>query len=349
MKKILFIIGSLRKESFNRKLAEEAERMLAGRATVEYLNYSALPLMNQDIEFPAPEAVRNVREKVAEADAIWIFSPEYNYSYPGHLKNLIDWLSRPLVAGDRQTPLAINDKKVALSGAGGAAATAKCREKLIELLTLPFIRADVMTEPQTGIQLNMEAWTEGRMILTEAQRSSLKRQVDAFIDYISDLHITKKETTNISDLFQVLDLLDNMKIQYWLDGGWGVDALYGKQTRTHRDIDIDFDAQYHDELLTLLQKKGYLIETDCYPNRIELHSEKLGYIDIHPFVLNSDGTSKQADLNGGWYEFQTDFFGTAVLEGRTIPCISLKAQKVFHTGYELRDKDIHDLAILERI
>ena len=186
-------------------------------------------------------------------------------------------------------------------------------------------------------------------MLTEAQRSSLKRQVDAFIDYISDLHITKKETTNISDLFQVLDLLDNMKIQYWLDGGWGVDALYGKQTRTHRDIDIDFDAQYHDELLTLLQKKGYLIETDCYPNRIELHSEKLGYIDIHPFVLNSDGTSKQADLNGGWYEFQPDFFGTAVLEGRTIPCISLKAQKVFHTGYELRDKDIHDLAILERI
>ena len=349
MKKILFIIGSLRKESFNKKLAEEVEQMLAGRATVEYLDYSDVPLMNQDIEFPAPEAVKRVREKVAEADALWIFSPEYNYSYPGHLKNLIDWLSRPLVAGDRQTPLAINGKKVALSGAGGASAPAKCREKLAELLTLPFIHAEVMTEPQTGIQLNMEAWTEGRMILTEAQRSSLKRQVDAFIDYISDLHITKKETTNISDLFQVLDLLDNMKIQYWLDGGWGVDALYGKQTRTHRDIDIDFDAQYHDELLTLLQKKGYLIETDCYPNRIELHSEKLGYIDIHPFVLNSDGTSKQADLNGGWYEFQPDFFGTAVLEGRTIPCISLKAQKVFHTGYELRDKDIHDLAILERI
>ena len=82
--------------------------------------------------------------------------------------------------------LAINGKKVALSGAGGASATAKCREKLTELLTLPFIRADVMLEPQTGIQLNIEAWTEGCMILTEAQRVSLKRQVDAFIDYISN-------------------------------------------------------------------------------------------------------------------------------------------------------------------
>ena len=184
MKKILFIIGSLRKESFNRKLAEEAERMLAGRATVAYLDYADVPLMNQDIEFPAPEAVRKVREKVAEADALWIFSPEYNYSYPGHLKNLIDWLSRPLVAGDRQTPLAINGKKVALSGAGGGVATAKCREKLIELLTLPFIRADVMTEPQTGIQLNMEAWTEGRMVLTDAQKENLSLQADVFLDYI---------------------------------------------------------------------------------------------------------------------------------------------------------------------
>ena len=100
------------------------------------------------------------------------------------MKNLIDWLSRPLVAGDRQTPLAINDKKVALSGAGGAAATAKCREKLTELLTLPFIHADVMKEPQTGIQLNVEAWTEGRLILTESQKEHLSLQVDAFLDYI---------------------------------------------------------------------------------------------------------------------------------------------------------------------
>ena len=184
MNNILFIIGSLRKESFNKKLAEEVEQMLAGRATVENLDYSDVPLMNQDIEFPAPEAVKRVREKVAEADALWIFSPEYNYSYAGHLKNLIDWLSRPLVAGDRQTPLAINDKKVALSGAGGAAATAKCREKLTELLTLPFIRANVMTEPQTGIQLNKEAWTEGRLILTDDQQENLREQVDAFMAYI---------------------------------------------------------------------------------------------------------------------------------------------------------------------
>lgn len=184
MKKILFIIGSLRKASFNRQLAQEVEQMLGNRATVDYLDYADVPLINQDIEFPAPEAVKRAREKVAASDALWIFSPEYNYSYPGHLKNLIDWLSRPLIEGDRQSPLAINDKKVALSGAGGSAATAKCREKLTELLTLPFIHADVMIEPQIGISLNKEAWTEGRMLLSDEQKALLKLQVDAFLDYI---------------------------------------------------------------------------------------------------------------------------------------------------------------------
>lgn len=184
MKKILFVIGSLRKDSFNKKLALTAERMIGGRAVVEYLDYSDLPMMNQDIEYPAPEAVVRVRRKVAEADALWIFSPEYNYSYPGHVKNLIDWLSRPVGQGDNLSPLAVNGKKITLSGAGGSMATAKCREKLTELLTLPFINADVMARPQTGIQLGAEAWTAGNMVLTPEQTEMLEAQVEAFLEYI---------------------------------------------------------------------------------------------------------------------------------------------------------------------
>ena len=98
MKKILFIIGSLRKESFNRQLALEAEKMIGTQAKVTYLDYSDVPLINQDIEFPEPEAVGRLRATVKEADGIWVFTPEYNFSYPGHVKNLFDWLSRPLVA-----------------------------------------------------------------------------------------------------------------------------------------------------------------------------------------------------------------------------------------------------------
>ena len=73
--------------------------------------------------------------------------------------------------------------------------------------------------------------------------------------------MTKKEHTTITELFQVLDLLESLDMQFWLDGGWGVDVLYGQQTRLHRDIDIDFDANYTDQLLDLLQERGYQIVT----------------------------------------------------------------------------------------
>ena len=159
----------------------------------------------------------------------------------------------------------------------------------------------------------------------------------------------RKETTTKEDLMTVINLLENAGITYWIDGGWGVDILAGKQTRPHRDIDINFDAQYTDKLLNLLLEYGYEVDTDWKPVRVELYSEKYGYLDIHPFVLNEDGTSKQAGLEGGWYEFDKDLFSNAVFEGKIVPCISLKGQKLFHSGYELRDKDRHDISVLESI
>lgn len=159
----------------------------------------------------------------------------------------------------------------------------------------------------------------------------------------------KKEIATQDDLLKVLDLLDNTRIRYWLDGGWGVDVLAGKQTREHRDIDIDFDSQYTDELLRVLKENGYEVVVDWSPVRVELYHSQLSYIDIHPFVLNNDGTAKQADLEGGWYEFEADIFGSAVFNGRSVPCISAKGQKLFHTGYELCEVDKHDMDIIEKL
>lgn len=158
-----------------------------------------------------------------------------------------------------------------------------------------------------------------------------------------------KDIVTQEGLLKMLDLMDDTGIRYWLDGGWGVDVLAGKQTREHRDVDINFDSQYTEKLLQILKENGYEVVTDWSPARVELHHPQLGYIDIHPFVVNSDGTAKQADLEGGWYEFESDFFGTADFMGRNVPCISAKGQRIFHAGYELREVDEHDIKIIEKI
>ena len=178
MKKILFIVGSLRKRSFNRQLANEVRTIIGNRAEVKELDYSDLPLVNQDIEQPEPAAVARIRKAVSEADALWVFTPEYNFSYPGHVKNLFDWLSRPVIPMDYATPTCINGKRVAISGAGGKAATASCRAKLTELLS--FIKADVLPE-QTGIAVPAEAWVTDVLVLTDEQRAQLMAEAEALL------------------------------------------------------------------------------------------------------------------------------------------------------------------------
>ena len=188
MKQILFIIGSFRKNSFNRQLAKIAEDLLKDRFEISYLKFDDIPYMNQDLESlqdhmtTSQQAVFRVRQDVLKADGIWIFTPEYNHSYPGLLKNLFDWLSRPMDISNFANPTAVQGKKVTASGAGGRNMTKLCREKLNELLE--YIKMDVMKEAQTGIALGMEAWVKGEFKLTEEQLNELKIQAEKFAEFV---------------------------------------------------------------------------------------------------------------------------------------------------------------------
>ncbi|MCK9435675.1 MAG: aminoglycoside adenylyltransferase [Proteiniphilum sp.] len=158
-----------------------------------------------------------------------------------------------------------------------------------------------------------------------------------------------KNLTNKKSLFMVLDVLEELNIRYWVDGGWGVDILIGEQTREHRDVDIDFDATFETILIDKLEGLGYQITTDWRPARVELSHPIHGHIDIHPLIISDSGDAKQADLEGGWYHFKAEYFSEALFEGRTIPCISLEAQRLFHSGYELREVDKEDLKKLDSL
>lgn len=181
-KQILAIVGSFRKSSFNRQLAEEVKELLDGQAEVRFLEYQTIPYLNQDEEFPAPAEIERVRSEAAAADGIWIFTPEYNYNIPGALKNLLDWLSRPLVAGDPARKTAVTGKPVTISGAGGKNATQSVRKHLDALL--PFMGMNLMKEPETGIAVSPEGFASNQLVLSGEEQAQLKAQTEAFLHFL---------------------------------------------------------------------------------------------------------------------------------------------------------------------
>ena len=179
MKNILMIIGSLRSDSFNKQLADIVKEMMAGKAEVEFLEYGDLPFLNQDMEFPAPEAVARVRSEVQKADGIWIFSPEYNYQIPGVLKNLLDWLSRPLEPNDRERKTVVKGKPVTISSVAGGSSGAGVRKNLSELLEV--MSMNVIGGQGTGVSLDREMFTTGKLVLSDECREEIQKQVELFL------------------------------------------------------------------------------------------------------------------------------------------------------------------------
>ncbi len=84
----------------------------------------------------------------------------------------------------------------------------------------------------------------------------------------------------------VLDALDAAGCRWWLEGGWGVDALVGTPTCIHRDLDIDLHAADEPAALAVLADLGYQIEVDWRPNRVELVAPDRGRVDLHPLQVD---------------------------------------------------------------
>lgn len=147
----------------------------------------------------------------------------------------------------------------------------------------------------------------------------------------------------------MLHALSAVGIRYWLEGGWGVDVLVGRQTRPHRDLDVDLDSAQEAQALDVLTRLGYAVETDWRPNRVELVSPGRGWVDLHPLLLDQDGTVRQAALDGGFHVFPAACFTVGQLNGLRVPCLTAATQLAFHEGYELRPVDEHDRDLLERL
>ncbi len=93
--RIAVVVGSLRKESFNRKLAEALAKLGAAELDFHFLRIDDLPLYNQDLEREPNPAVQRLKQEIRDSHGVLFVTPEYNRSLPGVLKNAIDHASRP--------------------------------------------------------------------------------------------------------------------------------------------------------------------------------------------------------------------------------------------------------------
>ena len=144
---ILGCVGSLRKKSYNRAGLREAQKLEPEGVELDIFELDALPLFNQDYENEPPEPVRVFKEKIRQADALLVVTPEYNYSFSGVLKNAIDWVSRPIAT----TPL--RGKPTAIMGFGGKFGTVRAQLHLRQVFL--FLDTPVLLKPEVCV---INAW-----------------------------------------------------------------------------------------------------------------------------------------------------------------------------------------------
>jgi lincosamide nucleotidyltransferase A/C/D/E len=149
-----------------------------------------------------------------------------------------------------------------------------------------------------------------------------------------------------ADVVELVRLLERSHCSVWIDGGWGVDALLGQQTRQHADLDLALaDVTIAQDLL--VGQLGYVVAQDEMPTRLELRDGQDHRIDLHPLVFDSDGNGRQQLQDGGWGVYSADgLAGSGLIQGQLVQCLSPQLQLRFHLGYEPDDDDRHDIALL---
>lgn len=159
---ILGISGSLRKGSWNSGLLRAALKLLPPNTTLEIYDIGPIPMFNQDLIVAErgvermPELVQHFQSHITAADALLIATPEYNYSTTGVLKNAIDWASRP-----PQTS-SLNNKPVALMGAGGRMGTSRAQYHLRQIAV--YNNMHVLTQPEVFVAGRDKFDAEGNLM-----------------------------------------------------------------------------------------------------------------------------------------------------------------------------------------
>jgi lincosamide nucleotidyltransferase A/C/D/E len=149
------------------------------------------------------------------------------------------------------------------------------------------------------------------------------------------------------DVLAFVDRMNLAQIEFWLDGGWCVDALVGEQTREHDDLDIGVPIEDADAYRATMQAAGFTlcrddgpycyVLTDAHDHRVDVH-----FFDRSTTHINADGR----EVFGG-IAYTVDAFGaTGTINGRSVPCCTPEFTMYAHTGYEPDADDVADMRVL---
>lgn len=178
MIKIVALVGSLRKDSFNLQLVKTIEKRYSNLFEVEIADIGILPHYNEDDEKSPSAEVIHFKKMIAEADAVLISTPEFNWSIPGVLKNALDWVSRV----DRP----LSGKPVISMGVSqGVLGTVRAQLHLRQILSSVGVQAKTMPPGGNEIFIGLagQKFSDGELT-DEMTLEFLDQVIDRFVTFV---------------------------------------------------------------------------------------------------------------------------------------------------------------------
>ena len=180
---VAVLVGSLRKESFNKKIAQVLKELAPKNLQLDFVSLAELSFFNQDIEFTPPASWETFRAEIRSADAVLFVTPEYNRSVPAVLKNAIDIGSRPYGQSvwDGKPGGVVS---VSMGGIGGFGANHHLRQSLV------FLNVPIMPQPEAYIGNVGSLFNEDGVLKDEDTRAFLQKYINAYAEWVM-LHAKK--------------------------------------------------------------------------------------------------------------------------------------------------------------
>lgn len=180
MRKVLVLVGSFRQGSYNQQLAHALQKLAAPTLDLEFADIAGLPHYCEDLWDVPPPSVVAFKTAIAQADAVLIVTPEYNRSFPGVVKNALDWGTRPVGQNVWM------GKPAAICGASrGAIGTAAAQSQLRSVV--PAIGLSLMSQPEVYIAFKQGLVDDQGVVTIDSTRAFLTQFIDAFVAWIDRL------------------------------------------------------------------------------------------------------------------------------------------------------------------